>query len=284
MAARALPPREGRPNLPGPFEGVPGHLAPPMSTWLRDQLIYRSTSLIVKTQLLHAVTAAARVAIPAQASSDQQSLGYVVGLWNRDAEAFLDILHALLQLEEVPESELAELNHMLDLGGSVWKATERGLQRRADPVAQRAAEEAVLREDAASVELAEAWAKAYGRDPDPSDAWDHAIKAVEAVMIPVVVPTQAGAHMGHVIGQLDRQGEHWNTLLRFNQTKAPNNPPHNSVQALVGMLRLIYPNPDRHLGPNHRVPMIEEARGVVHLAVTIVQWGRDGLIAERPAN
>ena len=42
------------------------------------------------------------------------------------------------------------------------------------------------------------------------------------------------------------------------------------MQALVGKLRLIYPNPDRHLGPDHRVPTIEEARAVVHLAVMIV--------------
>jgi hypothetical protein len=50
------------------------------------------------------------------------------------------------------------------------------------------------------------------------------------------------------------------------------------------MLRLIYPNPDRHLGPDHRVPTIEEARAGVHLAVTIVQWGRDDLIARRAAD
>jgi hypothetical protein len=61
--------------------------------------------------------------------------------------------------------------------------------------------------DAASREITEAWRKAYGHHADASDAWDHAIKAVEAVLIPIVVPTQAGAHIGHLIGQLDRQGE-----------------------------------------------------------------------------
>jgi hypothetical protein len=120
--------------------------------------------------------------------------------------------------------------------------------------------------------------RAYGRNPDASDAWDLAIKAVEAALIPIVVQTQSGPHMGHVIGQLDRQGEQWTTLLQFNQTTPPVNPPHNSVQALVGMLRLIYPNPDRHVGPDHRVPSLAEARAVVHLAVMMVQWARDGQI------
>jgi hypothetical protein len=53
--------------------------------------------------------------------------------------------------------------------------------------------------------------------------------------------------------------------------------------ALVVMLRLVYPNPDRHQGQQRRAPTIEEARAVVHLAVTIVQWGREGLIVKRPA-
>lgn len=122
---------------------------------------------------------------------------------------------------------------------------------------------------------------AYGRNANASDAWDHAIKAAEAVLIPIVVRNQAGAHMGHVIGQLDRQGEQWNTLLRFNQTTPPVNPPTTSVRALVGMLRLLYPNPDRHIGPDHRVPTTEEARAVVQLAVTIVQWARDGQILKK---
>jgi hypothetical protein len=87
--------------------------------------------------------------------------------------------------------------------------------------------------------------------------------------------------MGHVIGQLDHQGAQWNTLLRFNLTTPPVNPPTTSVQALVGMLRLLYPNPDRHVGPDHRVPTLQEAQAVVHLAVTIVHWGRDGQIVRR---
>jgi len=32
------------------------------------------------------------------------------------------------------------------------------------------------------------------------------------------------------------------------------------------------------------VPTIEEARAVMHLAVTIVQWGRDDLIVRRAAD
>jgi hypothetical protein len=48
------------------------------------------------------------------------------------------------------------------------------------------------------------------------------------------------------------------------------------------MIRLIWPNPDRHGNPNvRREPTLQEARAVVNLAVTLVQWGRDSLMVKR---
>jgi hypothetical protein len=132
--------------------------------------------------------------------------------------------------------------------------------------------------DPASAELNEARIRAYGRrDEDASDAWDHAIKAVEAVLIPIVVPEISRPTLGRVIQQLDRGQPQPVTLGLAGPDGS------RSVAPLVAMLRLMWPNPDRHGGsPEHnRVPTIEEARAVVHLAVTIVQWGRDGLIARK---
>lgn len=67
------------------------------------------------------------------------------------------------------------------------------------------------------------------------------------------------------------------------------------LERSIGVLRLLVArvtvkpdamslDPDRHVGPDHRVPSIEEARAVVHQAVTIAQWGRDDLIARRAAD
>jgi hypothetical protein len=198
--------------------------------------------------------------------------------WSSDADYILNAIHYTLQLPTRKDKRWEDLESLLASGGSVWRATEKGLELRTDPTATTAFEVATEPKDIASEELSVAWRSAYGRNPDTSDAWDHAIKAVEALLIPIVVPHQAGAHMGHVIGQLDNQGEQWQTSLRFNQTIPPKNPPFTPLQALVGMLRLIYPNPDRHLGPDHRTPRLAEAQSVVQLAVTIVQWARDGQI------
>jgi hypothetical protein len=66
-----------------------------------------------------------------------------------------------------------------------------------------------------------AWTKAYGREPDASDASDHAIKAVEALLLPVVVPKQAQAKIGQVVGEPPSKGHQWDLGLRVNQTDPP---------------------------------------------------------------
>lgn len=42
------------------------------------------------------------------------------------------------------------------------------------------------------------------------------------------------------------------------------------------MIRLMWPNPDRHGGGETRTPTREDAVDVVHLAVTILGWVRNG--------
>jgi hypothetical protein len=186
----------------------------------------------------------------------------------------LSVIDALLnRFGSADRSWVNKLTEYLLVGNSALTVAPDGksLTRRVDPTAEAAIAQAVAPHDTASDELAEAWRKAYGRDPDPSDAWDHSIKAVEAILIPIIVPTQDKPHLGHVLGQLDRQGGPWELLLTTRQGIAP-------IETLVGMLRLIYPNPDRHPGPDRRVPTLEEARAIVHLAVTVVQWARSGVV------
>jgi hypothetical protein len=51
----------------------------------------------------------------------------------------------------------------------------------------------------------------------------------------------------------------------------------DGIAPLVGMLRLLWPNPDRHAGQGP-APALEQAQAVVQLATTIVQWTRDGVV------
>jgi hypothetical protein len=97
------------------------------------------------------------------------------------------------------------VDRLLAAGWSAWTATEDGLVHRSDPTAQAEFERASETPDTASNDLREAWNKAYARGGDPADAWDHSIKAVEAVLIPIVVPKKAKANLGDGIGQLRGQ-------------------------------------------------------------------------------
>jgi hypothetical protein len=90
------------------------------------------------------------------------------------------------------------------------------------------------------------------------------------------VPKQDQAKIGQVVGELASNGDKWDVGLLFNQSGTPRTPPTAPVEALLGTLRLIYPNPDRHTGSDHRTPTPEEARVVVQLAIAIVHWAAGG--------
>jgi hypothetical protein len=221
-----------------------------------------------------AVAATCRVPLNAGAHGSRL-YNEIIMFCNWDQEQFLDVVHATIQLTHEYWSVEA-LEEMLTYGGSAWAATKTGLQRRVDPVAQAAYDNAVSQtHDPASDELAEAWRKAYGREPDPSDAWDHSIKAVEHILKPVVCPSNTKATLSNVIGDLRSQPQRWKLVL-------PGSNGDFSANRLVAMLELIWPNPDRHGGSLSTVVTLDQAQAVVHLAVTIVQWGRAGALQRIP--
>jgi hypothetical protein len=113
-------------------------------------------------------------------------------------DAMLDLVDAGLHLKWNRPEDLQTLNELLILGGSVWQVDPNGRQliRRVDLTAAAPYEKATTPNDVAAEELAEAWRRAYGRNPDASDAWDHAIKAVEATLIPIVSPNQNKPTLG----------------------------------------------------------------------------------------
>jgi hypothetical protein len=225
----------------------------------------------MRTDLMLQVGLAAQ--IPVQLSPDPVKIqDQIIAYCLSDGETFLDALDATLNLAN-DASAVGELRRSLHLGGSAWTVSREGrsMQRRVAASAQAAMEQATSVQDVVSAELNEAWAKVYGRDPDSSDAWDHAIKALEEALIPIVVPNKAKANLGSVAGELKAQPGRWNLGLESKGI--------GGVETLEAMLRLVWPNPDRHGGRQPgRAPSLEEAGAIVHLAITIVQWGRAGML------
>lgn len=282
MAWQRLSEREGRREPDGPYEGVPEHLAGPLVYWLEARLgLHRSQMAQTKARMatdhtdplsiVMAVANRARVAI-GRGFGFGSAVGDLIEACRRDGEVFLDVVDAMLA---TTGDDGGELRGTLELGGSVWTVSPEGdaLRRRVGPAVQRSADRAMSTRDVAGEELARAWAAAYGRGADASDAWDHAIKAAEAALIPIVVPAQKKATMGHVLGALRQKEGPWRLLVAGAAGT-------HDVAPLVGMLQLLWPNPDRHASGQSRAPKLEEAQAVVQLTATIVQWARDGVLTK----
>jgi hypothetical protein len=202
---------------------------------------------------------------------------YIVQAAKRDEDRFLDVLDMALRAADY--QQVGNLKTALALGGSVWDVADDGksLVRRVSEAEQEAYERTVSLADEIANELRTAWAATYGRHPNASDAWDHAIKAVEAALWPIVTPNSHKANLGTIASHLGKQAEQFTLRLATSSDRATN------VETLAQMLRLMWPNPDRHATGSRRTPTQEEAQNVVHLAVLIVNWIRsDPLTTAQP--
>ena len=93
---------------------------------------------------------------------------------------------------------------------------------------------------------------------------------------PIATPTSSKANLGTIAGELGKPGVPFALRLATSSTKS------SSVEALVQMLRLIWPNRDRHGTGHRRTPDPEEAVNVVQLAITVVGWVRTGALVRQP--
>jgi len=195
-----------------------------------------------------------------------------------DSLLMLDALDLLLNLGVGYPSKLKAT---LEIGGSVWTVSDdpKSLERRVSSEEALIKAQATAPQDLASTELSTAWSCAFGLHPNPSDAWDHAIKAVEALLIPAVVPRQDKPTLGHVVGALRSQ-------LATNPGKwtldLDATPGQTDGQTLLGLLDILWANPDRHANTNARIPDQAEAEAVVKVAVLILGLCRSGRLRKIP--
>jgi hypothetical protein len=204
---------------------------------------------------------------------NQSATWWLLEAARKDETVFLDILDLTLAYNQTYGRSQA-LEQVLYPGGSVWRVNDRGdgLERRVTDEEKAAYDGAVSPADEVAAELTTAWAHAYGRNPDPSDAWDHAIKAVELALWRIVTPAKANSTLGVIVARLQDQAQRFSFRLATSSKQTTN------IEALVQMLRLMWPNPDRHGTGERRTPTQEEAQNVVHLAVLLVSWVRSGAL------
>ena len=269
---RRLSERTGSRDESGPHEGVPPHLVAHLIGWIRQALNSRQTGY-PEERLVALVVVRLEVPVPINSDKHQQ-VNVLLHEAANDPELLLDCLDLLLNLER---GSADRLSMDLRLGGSVWTVAGDGksLERRVSDEERAATQAVVEPSDVVANEIATAWASAFGVRPDPSDAWDHAIKALEALLIPVVVPNQTNATLGHVVGAIKTDSSRWTIDLQTNGDLTDG-------QTLLGLLQLVWANPDRHANANQRTPSLAEAEKIVKVAVLIIGLCRNGQLRKLP--
>lgn len=275
-------------------EGVPAHLRPSLSDWIRDRLQY-------DFRVVRRLERALRLTLGA---SDTPAALYIMeSKANENPTLLLDVADFLLYVQHQRFRSALELwdrggrfgseddvtKHVLiakDLqlalfeGGSAWTvdlADDRWqLVRRVDETVRNAAEEVMRGSSSAGASLREAWSAAFRRDPDYKKAFGHAVEAVEAAATPVLTPRDPKPSLGKAIAHLR------DTLARW--TVADLDDQSVSAATLHAMLQTLWGNQGRHVSDGGLPPepvTREEAEAAVFLAVTLVQWFASGAVRPR---
>ena len=191
-------------------------------------------------------------------------------------ERYLDVVDYVLghpSFTNLDSRLLDDLEDVLLKGGSVWRATDRGLERRVDKTLEGIADSIFGAGDRSAQYLREAWHRAWGRIPDASGAYREAVRAVEAAYVPMVSPKNERATLGTIIADIGNKPSKFRVRLQADE-------PEENVDRLVGMLQMLWKSQlDRHGTPDENVPLnvtLEQARDAVALATTLVHLAEQG--------
>lgn len=173
------------------------------------------------------------------------------------------------------------LEHILKSAGHVLRVSPDGsrLVERIEPTLWDEYEQVTRLDDQASQYMQEAWALAFGRNPNVGDAWSKAIKAIETLLKPIVSPKNNKATIGSMTSELRQAPDKWECKLPDREYKAngeTNVKP--GIEVFIDALATIGYQPDRHGSDQPQDVDEATARSVLFLATTVVGWLRDGIL------
>ena len=173
------------------------------------------------------------------------------------------------------------LEYILKSAGHVLRVSPDGnrLVERIDPALWDEYEQVTQPDDQASQYMQEAWALAFGREPNLSDAWGRAIKAIETLLKPIVSPKNNKATIGSMTSELRQAPGKWECKLpdRDYKTNGEINV-KPGIEVFIDALATIGYQPDRHGSDQPQDIDEATARSILFLATTVVGWLRDGTL------
>lgn len=191
-----------------------------------------------------------------------------------DEQLALEIIDYLLHKGLLP-AEL--IKTLFEQAGSKWTATapgrrggKAGLVERVPDGVRESAEAAMALPSSGSL-LSEAWHAAFGRNPDPEEAYEKAIKAVEAAGVSVVSPNNTKATLGTMIINM-RDQKDWRL-----PTSVPGREQGHDV--VLKMAEALWNRQgSRHGGNDYVKPTQEQAEAALLLAVPLVHYFERGIV------
>lgn len=261
-------------------DGVPAYLVKPLFEWI-DEVVARfhETGFMQRPKLAAEFDVLARNPHPLATRADRYFLSSLLAETN-DQQLVLDFAeYTLAKLGEAGWLQYtAPLDEMLLNAGSKWKVgTRRGLPgfELRVPEGVSAASDAVIATSGGSgALLAEAWRAAFGRGPDPEEAYEKAIKAVEEAGARVVAPKSSLATLGAMARDMESQKDWKLPLVQSGK--------HPTDAVATMMVRALWEGQEsRHGGNGYRKPTQAEAEAAVLLAVPLVQWFTTGTLKRR---
>ena len=185
------------------------------------------------------------------------------------------------RLQEV-RAWLAYLVDMLESGGSAWTVDldRPGLTQRVSAAERDDFDRATAVDDPAAEYLREAWAAAWGVSPDGELAYDKAIKALEAMFRPVVIPKNPGASLGEIARDLRAKPGKWRARMEdardASDTRRRTDAGVSLIESVAGT---IFAGNHRHAGAGaHAANSLDEGRDAVTLAVALIAIQRRGFV------
>lgn len=259
--------------------GVPPWMRTTLKDWFR-QHVGRSAHKLAATY-----DSASRNRVPC---ANAAALGMDALLAHLGEEKFLHFLDFAVYVSIAEDPRYDEdwfdpdlpdaLEIVLSDAGSEWRVGNRedhpGLEKRVPEGVQAAADRAMNESGSAGVLLSEAWHAAFGRSPNPEEAYEKAIKAVEEAASPVIEPNNTKSTLGTTIRTMRDQGD-WELPLVNSNGEYFEGVTLRMCQALWNG------QPSRHGGNEYRKPSQEEAEAAVFLAVPLVQWFASAAIDRR---
>jgi hypothetical protein len=209
------------PRFDEPSEGLPPWLKDPVIKWVTGEF---KSGYWDHEEALQAIQLDFRLEVPLGFNVPSGRADDLLQRVAADDEFALDVLdwmvhkHKFFCAGHESEEWVGKLGRLLTQGGSAWEVVtvdymDHRLTRRAVGPVVEVLEQTATEASRAHAHLVDAWSKLMGRNPDPSGAYREAVRAVEAVAKPLLLPNDSLATLGKMIGVLKTEPEKWSATL-----------------------------------------------------------------------